>query len=176
MFQLNPDSDLESLLSAARSACVAARTAPKGKGKDLLVTAILSGDEKSALSDQMRLIAEREDVASFSRDAGNIDRSPVLLLVGSRKAPLGLKYCGLCGYADCAALTAAAGTCAFNTGDLGIALGSAVSRLADLRIDNRIMYTVGMAAKELALLGDQVELIYGIPLSVSGKSPFFDRS
>ena len=176
MFHLNPDSELDSLLSAARGACVAARTAPKGRGRDLLVTAVLTGAEKSVLASRMRLIAERENVPNFDRDADNVDRSPVLLLLGSHKAPLGLKYCGLCGYADCAALTAAAGTCAFNTGDLGIALGSAVSRLADQRIDNRIMYTVGMAAKELALLGDQVELIYGIPLSVSGKSPFFDRS
>jgi len=175
MFQLNPDTELDSLLSAARGACIAARTAPKGKGKDLLVTAVLTGEEKSILTDRMRLIAEREGVPGFTRDAENIDRSPVLILVGTRKAPLGLKYCGLCGYADCAAMTAENGTCAFNPGDLGIALGSAVSRLADLRIDNRIMYTVGLAARELTTLGEQVELIYGIPLSVSGKSPFFDR-
>jgi uncharacterized ferredoxin-like protein len=72
-------------------------------------------------------------------------------------------------------MLAAGGTCSFNAGDLGIALGSAVSRLADWRIDNRIMYTVGMAAKELEILGPQVELIYGIPLSITGKSPYFDR-
>lgn len=175
MFAINPESDMDLLLTAARAACIAARTAPKGKGRDLLVTAVLTGAEKSALSKMMRQIAEREEVPSFSRDAENVDQAPVLILIGSSKEPLGLKYCGLCGYADCRAMLAESGTCAFNTGDLGIALGSAVSRLADLRIDNRIMYTVGLAARELALLGEPLELIYGIPLSVSGKSPFFDR-
>jgi uncharacterized ferredoxin-like protein len=37
------------------------------------------------------------------------------------------------------------------------------------------MYTVGVAAKEIGLLGEDVKVVYGIPLSVSSKSPFFDR-
>ena len=65
--------------------------------------------------------------------------------------------------------------CTFNTGDLGIAIGSAVSVAMDHRVDNRIMYTVGQAAMELRLLGDDVPVIYGIPLSISSKNPFFDR-
>ena len=72
-------------------------------------------------------------------------------------------------------MLAAGGTCSFNAGDLGIAVGSAVSRAADLRIDNRIMYSAGKAALELGFLGSEVAIAYGIPLSVSGKSPFFDR-
>ena len=65
--------------------------------------------------------------------------------------------------------------CAFNTGDLGIAIGSAVSVAMDNRVDNRIMYTVGQAAIEMGILGKDVKIIYGIPLSVSSKNPFFDR-
>jgi len=72
-------------------------------------------------------------------------------------------------------MLAAGGTCSFNVGDLGIALGSAVALAADLRIDNRIMYTAGKAALELGLLGEAVELAYGIPLAARGKNPFFDR-
>ena len=64
----------------------------------------------------------------------------------------------------------AGGCCSFNVGDLGIALGSAVSRAADMRVDNRIMYSVGKAVLELDLLGAEVHIAYGIPLSVSGKS------
>jgi len=45
----------------------------------------------------------------------------------------------------------------------------------DYRVDNRIMFTIGKAASSLGLLGDH-KLIMGIPLSVSGKSPFFDRN
>lgn len=64
--------------------------------------------------------------------------------------------------------------CAFDDVDLGIAIGSAVSVAADNRIDNRIMYSAGRAAMELEILGKKVINIQGIPLSVSGKNPFFD--
>jgi uncharacterized ferredoxin-like protein len=100
----------------------------------------------------------------------------MVVLLGSRKQPIGLPNCGLCGFSGCEALQAAGGVCAFNSGDLGIALGSAASRAADLRIDNRIMYSAGKAALELGFLGEDVVLAYGLPLAVIGKSPFFDRS
>jgi uncharacterized ferredoxin-like protein len=63
--------------------------------------------------------------------------------------------------------------CIFQAIDLGIALGSAVKLAGELNIDNRIMYTVGAAAKKLNLLDS--DLIIGIPLSVTGKNPYFDR-
>ncbi|MGI6432731.1 MAG: DUF2148 domain-containing protein [Sphaerochaetaceae bacterium] len=65
--------------------------------------------------------------------------------------------------------------CAFNTGDLGIAIGSAVSIAADYRIDNRVMFSVGMAARELGIFAKEVVIVYGIPLSISGKNIFVDR-
>ncbi|RMF48373.1 MAG: ferredoxin [Deltaproteobacteria bacterium] len=171
----NPEVEQKFLLQAAAEICMAARTAPKGKGKDLLVTALVDPQEKKALIERMNLIAERDGLAFFSRDAGNLERSPVVILFGSRKDPLRLPHCGYCGFPDCDAMLEAGGTCSFNTGDLGIALGSAAARAADLRLDNRIMYSVGKAAIELGMLGEEVEIAYGLPLSVSGKSPFFDR-
>lgn len=175
MLTLNPEMEPQAIMQAAEIICFAARTAPKGKGKDLLVTAVLSGAELVQLADLMRRIAVRDQVAFFERDAGNLEKISVLVLIGTRKEPLGLPHCGYCGFADCAAMLAAGGCCSFNIGDLGIALGSAVSRAADLRLDNRIMYSAGKAAVELGLLGKDVAVAYGIPLSVSGKSPFFDR-
>jgi uncharacterized ferredoxin-like protein len=62
-----------------------------------------------------------------------------------------------------------------NSVDLGIAIGSAVSVAADHRVDNRVMYTVGKAAIDAKLLGPDVVIAFGIPLSVSSKNPFFDR-
>lgn len=165
----------EGLLAAARQICMAARTAPKGKGKDLLVTAIVSGEEKVAISRQMRSIGEAQNLPFFVRDAGNVDSVELMILLGTRKEPLGIKNCGFCGYPDCAALLKTDSWCSFNTGDLGIAVGSAVSRAADLRLDNRVMFTAGRAVLDLGLLGETVKLAYGIPLSVTGKSPFFDR-
>jgi uncharacterized ferredoxin-like protein len=42
-----------------------------------------------------------------------------------------------------------------------------------LNIDNRIMYTIGAAARKLKLL--DADVVLGFPLSVTGKSPYFDR-
>jgi len=55
----------------------------------------------------------------------------------------------------------------------GHSLGSAVKTASEFNIDNRMMYSIGVAAKEMKLLDSDV--IIGIPLSVSGKSPYFDR-
>ncbi|MBN2429795.1 MAG: ferredoxin [Deltaproteobacteria bacterium] len=165
----------ETLLVSANLICTAARTAPKGKGKDLLKTIIVTGEEKLKIADKMRDIALREGLKFFSRDAENVDNVPVLVLLGTRESPLGLPNCGYCGFKDCDSLKAAGGMCAFNSGDLGIALGSAVSRAADLRIDNRILFSAGKAAVELGMLGNDIRVAYAIPLSVTGKNPFFDR-
>lgn len=175
MLILNPETEAQSVERAAELLCIAARTAPKGKGKDLLVTAVVSGAEMSRLAETMRRISVRDEVAFFARDAGNLEHASALVLIGTRKEPLGLPHCGYCGFADCEAMLKAGGTCSFNAGDLGIAVGSAVSRAADLRLDNRVMYSAGKSAIELGLLGEGVMIAYGIPLSVSGKSPFFDR-
>lgn len=72
-------------------------------------------------------------------------------------------------------MQAAGALCSFNSGDLGIAVGSAVSVATDHRVDNRIMYSAGKAALELGLLGDGVAIAFGVPLSATGKNPFFDR-
>jgi uncharacterized ferredoxin-like protein len=170
------DDEKNGLMEAARLICIAARTAPKARGKDLLVTAIVSGEQQRQLAERMRKFAQRDDVAFFARDADNVLQAEMVVLLGSRKQPIGLPNCGFCGFSGCEALQAAGGVCAFNSGDLGIALGSAASRAADLRIDNRIMYSAGKAALELGFLGEDVVLAYGLPLAVIGKSPFFDRS
>lgn len=175
MLHLNVETHAQSLINLAQQLCVAARTAPKARGRDLLVTGVVSGADKTRLADTMREIARRDGVAFFERDAQNIDDSPVVVLIGSRKEPIGLPHCGFCGFEDCQELNESGGVCAFNSGDLGIALGSAVSRAADLRLDNRIMYSAGKAALELKLLGAEVAIAYGIPLSASGKNIFFDR-
>ncbi len=175
MLNLNVETHAHSLIDLAQQLCIAARTAPKSRGRDLLVTGIISGADKTRLADTMREIAQRDGVAFFARDAENIDDSPVVVLIGSLKQPIGLPHCGFCGFEGCQQLEESGGVCAFNSGDLGIALGSAVARAADLRLDNRIMYSVGKAVVELKLLGAEVAIAYGIPLSASGKNIFFDR-
>jgi uncharacterized ferredoxin-like protein len=59
--------------------------------------------------------------------------------------------------------------------DVGIAIGSAISIAADFRVDNRVMYTIGQAALNMEYFDDDVKIVCGIPLSATGKNPFFDR-
>jgi len=165
----------QAVFNLAYAICVAARTAPKACGIDHMETVILTGEDKTRLAEEMRRQGEALPAPFFIRDAGNVDASGAVVLVGVKYEPRGLnERCGLCGFDNCAACAATGATCVFTPLDLGIALGSAVAMAADCRIDNRIMFTIGKAAAALGLLGDH-KLIMGIPLSVSGKSPFFDR-
>lgn len=155
--------------------CVAARTAPKGKGIDNLVTLIVTGQDKEQLSAEMRRIAQESGMAFFERDANCIDKSPLVVLLGQKVKPMGVKPCGYCGYADCAECAQGTGLCAISVGDLGIAIGSAVNSAALYHADNRVMFSAGKAAINIGLFGEEATVAYGIPLSITGKSPFFDR-
>jgi uncharacterized ferredoxin-like protein len=166
----------ETVLEIAKKMAVAAKTAPKARGIDNLEIQIVTGESIQKIAETMHKQAEKYDVGFFHRDAENILQAPAMLLIGTRYEPIGLNYCGLCGFGNCENKRKhPEAPCAFNTGDMGIAVGSAVSIAADNRVDNRIMYTVGMAAKELGIMGENIKIIYGIPLSASNKNPFFDR-
>jgi uncharacterized ferredoxin-like protein len=167
--------EAEGLMDTARALCVAARTAPKGRGTDNLATMVVTGEDKDGLAAEMQRIGESTGTAFFIRDAENVRRAGAVVLLGTRIKTLGVAACGFCGFKDCADNEKHHGICAFNTGDLGIAVGSAVSLAADRRVDNRVFFSAGRAAVNLKLLGEEVRIAYGIPLSVGGKSPFFDR-
>ena len=40
----------------------------------------------------------------IERDAGNIDRSHCVVLIGVTGEPFGLNHCGMCGFENCAAM------------------------------------------------------------------------
>ena len=165
------------ILNLAYSVCAAARTAPKACGTDHLETAVLTGEDKDRVAAEMRAIGESfgDSGRFFCRDADNLDASGAVVLIGVKYETRGLgRRCKLCRFDDCAACKEAGAVCVFTSMDLGIALGSAVSLVADNRVDNRIMFTIGQAAARLGLLGEH-KLIMGIPLSASGKSVFYDR-
>ena len=167
----------EAVFEVARKMLIAARTAPKGRGVDHTVMALVGREGIRKIADKLKEMVEKEGAPKFfARDAENILSSPVMLLLGTRIKSMGLSPCGLCGFKNCAEKDEHPDNpCAFNTGDLGIAVGSAASVAMDHRVDNRIMYTVGQAVIRMGLLGEGVKVAYGIPLSVSAKNPFFDR-
>jgi len=165
----------DSILNVAKLMLVAAKTAPKARGRDNLVMTIAEKSDIVLLSKKMFEISENTGVDSFKRDAGNILLSSYLVLIGTKIQTAGLLKCGMCGFANCEEKNKYKNTpCVFNTGDLGIAIGSAISIAMNHRVDNRIMYTVGQAAFELKILGLDVPIIYGISLSATAKNPFFD--
>lgn len=166
----------ESLKDVAQKMLLAARTAPKGRGKDLLVLGLIEGDEIKKVSERMHQIAKDFEHPGFVRDGDNILSASIIVVLGTKIESLKLKKCGMCGFPNCGAKDKhPLIPCAINSGDLGIAVGSAVRVAMDHCVDNRIMYTVGQAVMDMGLVGPDVKLCYGIPLSASGKNPFFDR-
>ncbi len=166
----------DTILEVAKKMVMAARTAPKARGVDNVHTLILTGDDIKILSTQMMLISKRDSVDFFERDAKNLLVSSAVVLLGSPYKSLGLKNCQWCGFKTCVEKDKHPNNpCVYNVHDLGIAVGSAASIAADNRIDNRVMFSVGKAALELPLFSSNIKIAFGIPLTASGKNPFFDR-
>ena len=152
----------------------AARTAPKSKGVDVLQIAMFEGDDIRHLSKKMKELAEPLQKMFFIRDAENILQAGAVILIGAKIKPAGLN-CGYCGFATCASKGELSEVpCSFNSIDLGIAIGSAVSYAADSRVDSRVMYSIGEAVKSLGVMRECTQII-GIPISCTGNSPYFDR-
>ena len=124
----------------------------------------------------MRELGEKYKEDFIVRDAGNVENSICVVLIGCKDEPFGLGNCGMCGFENCAAMKKAGTNCVFNVTDLGIAIGSAVSVAADNRVDNRVMYSAGRGALELGFLPQNVRIIYGIPLNATNKSIYYDRA
>ena len=90
------------IVEVAKAMCVAARTAPKAKGVDKLHTAILTGEEKEQLANEMDRIAEELGFGFFHRDANNLRASQAVVLIGEENAVRGLNAgCNFCGMGEC---------------------------------------------------------------------------
>ena len=153
----------------------AARTAPKTRGIDNIQTIAIDDEPtRRKLIAKMREIGTKENRPSVTRDAGNIENSPAVVVIGVESNTAGLN-CGYCGKPSCEALEEADGICSFNSIDLGIAVASAAEVAGRCHIDNRIMFSIGRACLDLGWFGPGVKQALGIPLSVTGKNPFFDR-
>lgn len=150
-------------------------TAPKARGSDDVRILYVDGEEKARVAEAMRAHGEATKRGGFLRDAGNVDRAAAVVVAGARRMVMELD-CGFCGAATCQQALADDLNCVFPVCDLGIAVGSGVAFAADQGLDNRVMYTIGLAALKLGLFGDPaIRTALGIPFAVGPKSPFFDR-
>ncbi|MDD3859491.1 MAG: DUF2148 domain-containing protein [Bacteroidales bacterium] len=166
----------QEIVGIAKRMAIAAITAPKGRGRNTIETKIAYGDDLSVIAEKMEEIGKSSEQQFFIRDAGNLRKSDAVLFIATEISPLRLNNCGFCGLNDCDNKSLQQDVpCAFNTIDLGIAIGSAVSIAADSRVDNRIMFSAGKAVEELNIFDEKYKVIIAISLSAESKNIYFDR-
>lgn len=163
------DSRHEQVLQIAQQMMIAARTAPKAKGVDIIEVAMVTESNIRILSDTMKQMYEENGFKFFLRDADNILEAECVVLIGTHDHPHGMN-CGHCGFATCGEREDGV-PCAINSVDVGIAIGSACSVAADNRVDTRVMFSAGLAAQRLDWL-DGCTQVYAIPVSASSKILF----
>ncbi len=154
----------DGVLMTANLMAVAAKTAPKARGRDNIVVKVLSTrEELEMLARKMEELA-KDFGEFFLRDAQNVRNSLAVVLIGCKLIELGLRKprsWSLDADTVCSLV------------NLGIALGSAVKTASIMNVDNRIMFSAGIAAQELKLL--EADYVFAIPLSATSKSIYFDR-
>ncbi|MGD2143603.1 MAG: DUF2148 domain-containing protein [Anaerolineae bacterium] len=167
-----------SIRTVAELMAISARTAPKAAGRDFVAVEIVQADQLAQLGEAMIAFGQRTGKSDFDRDGENVLNSGAVLLIGLKDADvLGLD-CAACGSPVCIEPRTVEGeflgpNCAVRILDMGIAIGSAVKTAGLLNVDNRVMYRAGVVARELGLI--DADFAMGIPLSATGKSPYFDR-
>jgi uncharacterized ferredoxin-like protein len=171
----------------AQLMAASARTAPKGGGKDFLEIVVIEAEQ-----DLKKIAAAMKDYAPRStneaywlRDAANIENSQALVLIGLAKANLAGYDCGGCGFPTCKEFEQnrrlqdkemgyTGPHCIMRMMDIGVALASAAKTASLMNVDNRVQQRVAAAARALGYI--KAEVAMGIPVSVSGKSIYYDRS
>ena len=171
---------MSALKTVAEMMELSARTAPKARGLDYVVTRTLEGQDLKVLAERMAQVGEQAGRAFLVRDSRNVAASEVVVLIGLKDAQKCTLNCGACGQPKCEELDVNSfegefkgPQCAFRLIDMGIAVGSAVKTAGMLNVDNRVMYTAGMVARDLGQI--DADVVVGIPLSATGKSIYFDR-
>jgi uncharacterized ferredoxin-like protein len=158
---------------------LSARTAPKGWGRDFVVVKTLWDDEVQNLGKTMIEWGKEKNDSLFIRDGNSVVKSSAVVLIGIKDTDTAGLNCGACGFEKCSDLQPTdhgqfkGPSCLIRVLDMGIAMGSAVKTADIHNVDSRIMYRAGMIARKLKLI--DADYVMGIPLSVTGKSIFFDR-
>jgi uncharacterized ferredoxin-like protein len=170
----------------AQLMAASARTAPKAGGKDFLEIVVVTedGDLKRIATAMKEYAPKSTNEAFWIRDASNMENSQALLLIGLSKPVTAGYDCGACGYPTCAEFAKnkkmqakemgyTGPHCVMRMMDIGVALSSAAKTASIHNVDNRVQQRVGAAARALGLINAEVAM--GIPISIGGKSIYFDR-
>ena len=98
MIKTMDQAERDAALRVADLMAAAARTAPKGSGKDKVITIILTGEDKAALVKEMHQAATEYKEDFIERDAFNVESSHCVVLIGVTSQPFGLANCKMCGF------------------------------------------------------------------------------
>ena len=167
---------------------LSARTAPKGRGLDSIVIKVVAGEELQKLARELRRLGEARGIKFYLRDAGNLEKSDACVLISCKSLDHAGLDCGGCGFATCKDMLEGqkqfsesgperpfhGPNCVIKMADLGISLGSAAKTASLHNVDNRVMFSAGVAALSLGWL-EGCTVAYGLPLKASGKSIYLDR-
>jgi uncharacterized ferredoxin-like protein len=172
---------MDCMSTIAQLMAAAAITAPKAKGQNFVQVKILQGEEVNELGKAMIAYQGKSKQKNFERDGKNVLDSEAVILIGLKDAATSGLDCSACGFETCDALKEKqpvdgefhGPTCAIRILDMGIALGSAAKMAGILNVDNRVMYRAGAVARDMKLV--DWDFVIGIPLSITGKSIYFDR-
>ena len=175
MLKTMENAERDAALRVADLMAAAARTAPKGSGKDKVVTVILSGEEKDTLAQKMHEAAAEYQEDFIERDARNVENSHCVVLIGVTAEPFGLNNCSMCGFKNCAEMKKAGANCAFTLriwGSLSALLFC--SRRPPHRQPGHVLCRQRRSAHGLLSAGCAGML--RIPLYTGAKSIYFDRA
>ena len=154
----------DTALIVAKLMSSSAITAPKAKGRNNIQVRILDKKEELyQLAEEMEKLAPKYG-SFFARDADNVRSSDAVVLIGCKIIDFNIKQPEEIKYDINTVLSLV---------NLGIAIGSAVHIVSINNVDNRIMYTIGLAAQKLYMKDS--DIVFGIPLSIKGKNIYFDR-
>ena len=78
----------------------AARTAPKGKGIDIIEVAMVTDEDIKRLSEELVIMSGETGLKFFLRDADNILQAEAIMIAGTRQQVQGLN-CAHCGFPTC---------------------------------------------------------------------------
>tara|TARA_B100000614_G_C14497493_1_gene473253 strand:- start:313 stop:831 length:519 start_codon:yes stop_codon:yes gene_type:complete len=171
---------MEAMRTVAGLMEISAITAPKAVGQNFVVTATIEGDDIKRLAADMAAYGDESGKKNFDRDGANVANSSAVFLVGLKDATAPGLNCAACGHPVCLSVNSGEQNgeflgpqCAVRLLDMGIAIGSAVKTAQMLNVDNRVMYRIGVSARRLGMI--DADFVMGVPLSVSGKSIYYDR-
>lgn len=172
MIYSSKDMESRAVLDTAAKICAAARTAPKTRGMDGLVTCVLTGEDKSQLArSRCGSWPTSWIMRSLTVTQITLTRPTLWCFSEWRRCGAGLTRAVSTVTSKAAPTVQKRTACARGMPSISASPRLRAAAAADARVDSRVMVLRWRSAKTSGLLGEKASLVLGLPLSISGKSP-----